>query len=205
MQAVLVNTAGGVTGGDEFELHIKAERNAHLTVTTQACERAYRAQPGETGRIRNRLRVAAGGRLRWLPQETILFDRCALDRALDVEMDDGASLLLAEPMIFGRTEMGETVRLGRFRDRIGIRRAGRALYHDAIHLDGDIDGHLGRPAVANGARAVASVIYAAHDAMQSLQTTERYGYVRPDHCRATPCRAMDAPTSWHIAGRPACG
>lgn len=153
-----------MTGGDEFDVHIKAERDAHLTVTTQACERAYRAQPGETGHIRNRLSVAAGARLSWLPQETILYDRCSLDRALHIDMDEDAILLLVEPMIFGRTEMGETVSLGSFRDRIDIRRAGQALYLDAIHLNGDIERHLSRPTVAKGARAFASVIYAAPNA-----------------------------------------
>ena len=74
LQAVLVNTAGGITGGDRFALSATAGPGTQLTLTTQAAERAYGAQPDETGRVTNRLRVSEGAQLNWLPQETILFE-----------------------------------------------------------------------------------------------------------------------------------
>ncbi|MBB97700.1 MAG: urease accessory protein [Rhodobacteraceae bacterium] len=168
LDAVLLNTGGGVTGGDRFDVAIGAGPDTHLTVTTQAAERAYKAQPQETGRLRNRLTVQAGARLDWLPQETILFDGAAVDRRLSADLAVDATLLLVEPLVFGRHAMGETLRSGRFTDRIDIRREGVPLFADRTALSGDIAAHLARPGVAAGAGAMASVVYAAADAERHL-------------------------------------
>ena len=168
LQAVLVNTAGGITGGDEFAIDARAARGATLTLTTQAAERAYRAQPGETGRLTTRLAAEAGARLHWVPQETILFDGCALERLLRVDMSADARVMLAEPLIFGRAAMGERLRTGWFRDRIEVWRGGAPLLVDAMALEGDMAGHLDRPHVADGAGAMVSLLYVAPDAAAHL-------------------------------------
>lgn len=165
---VSLNTAGGVTGGDKFSLSAQAGPGTTLTITTQACERAYKAQRGEVGEVRNRLAIAPGARLNWLPQETILFNECALNRCLSVEMTPDSTLLMVEPLVFGRAAMGESLRDAHVRDRIDIGRDGTPLYLDTMALDGDIAAHLARPFVANGAGAMASVIYIAADAMAHL-------------------------------------
>ncbi|OLS52208.1 urease accessory protein UreD [Rhodovulum sulfidophilum] len=168
LEAVLVNTAGGITGGDRFSCSLQAEAGSHLRLTTQAAERAYRAQPGETGRVANRLTVAAGARLDWLPQETILFEGCRLERSLVAELAPGARLLLVEPLVFGRALMGESLHAARFRDRIEIRREGVPLYLDALRFEGDVAAQLARPAVAEGAGALASLVLVAPDAAAHL-------------------------------------
>ncbi|MDQ2094450.1 urease accessory protein UreD [Rhodalgimonas zhirmunskyi] len=167
-QAVLVNTAGGVTGGDRFEISGRAGVGTALTLTTQAAERAYRAQPGETGKIRTRLSVEAGGRIDWLPQETILYDGSALDRALSVDLATDARFLMVEPLVFGRTAMGETLSRARFRDRIEIRRGGVPLYLDSIRMAGDLAAHLARRHIADGAGAMVSLLYVAPEAEARL-------------------------------------
>ena len=63
LQAVYLNSSGGVTGGDAFEIEARAQENAHLVMTTQAAERIYRALPGETGRVDTRLTLEPGARL----------------------------------------------------------------------------------------------------------------------------------------------
>jgi len=168
LDAILINTAGGITGGDRFSVRAAAEAGAHLRITTQAAERAYRAQPGEIGEVRNRLSVGAGARLDWLPQETILYDGSALDRRLEADLACGARLLLVEPVLFGRAAMGEVPRAARFHDRIALRRDGRPLYLDSMRLSGDIAAHLDRPAVAAGARAMASVVFVGPEAEAHL-------------------------------------
>jgi urease accessory protein len=164
LQAVLVNTAGGVTGGDSFTVAAEARPGSRLTLTTQAAERGYRAVAGQTGRIRARLRVGAGAHLLWLPQETILFDGCAIDRALSADLDAGGRLTLVEPVLFGRAAMGETLRGAAFTDRIAVCRDGAPLFIDRTVLAGDIAGQLGRPAVAAGAGAMALIVHVAPDA-----------------------------------------
>ncbi|SIO41633.1 urease accessory protein [Rhodovulum sp. ES.010] len=168
LDAVLVNTAGGITGGDRFSVEIDAGTGAHLRVTTQAAERAYRAQPGERGRMRTVLRVAPDARIDWLPQETILYERSDFDRVLAADLAPGGRLLLVEPLVFGRAAMGEALRDVVFRDRIEIRRDGVPLYLDAMRLEGDAVAHLARPAVAGAAGAMASLVFVAPEAESHL-------------------------------------
>lgn len=161
LQAVYLNSSGGVTGGDAFEIAATACAGAHLALTTQAAERVYRALPGETGRVDTKLTLEPGARLDWLPQETILFDGAALDRRLSVEMAEDARLLLCEPLIYGRAAMGERVTDLRHADRIDISRGGRLVWADRLRLTGDAAAHLADPAIAGGAQAMATVVLAA--------------------------------------------
>ena len=174
LDAVLLNTAGGVTGGDQFDFSAYAASGTTLTLTTQACERAYKAQPGEIGKIKNRLRVDAGARVNWLPQETILFNGSALSRRLKVDLTEGASLLMVEPLVFGRPAMGEDVTDLHFRDRIEIRREGVPLFLDAMAITGNARDHLAKPFIAAGAGAMALVVLVAENAeahVSALQGT----------------------------------
>src|SRR6201991_2158311 len=43
LSAVFVNTAGGIAGGDRFDIEIAAGEGAQLTLTTAAPEEGYRA------------------------------------------------------------------------------------------------------------------------------------------------------------------
>ncbi|WP_254445745.1 urease accessory protein UreD [Ruegeria arenilitoris] len=164
LDAVLLNTAGGVTGGDSFRFTGKAASGTTLTLTTQACERAYKAQPEEFGQIVNHLTVEPNARLNWLPQETILFNGSALDRRLKIELAPEAQMLMVEPLIFGRAAMGETLTDIRLRDRIEIHRQGRPVFLDAMRFSGDFHNHLARPHIANGAGAMALVVFASASA-----------------------------------------
>lgn len=168
LDAVLVNTAGGVTGGDRFDLCARAEADTVLSLTTQAAERAYRAQPGQVGQVRNRLDVAQGARLNWLPQETLLFQGCAFDRHLEVALAADARLLLCETVVFGRAAMGEVLSDGHFHDRIDIYRDGVPLFCDATRLDGEIARHLARPTIAGGAGAMTALLLVAPEAETHL-------------------------------------
>jgi len=168
LQAIVINSAGGITGGDVFALNANAEKNAMLSLTTQAAERAYRAQPGQVASVRNSVTVEPGGTLHWLPQETILYDGCALRRSLCVDLAHDASLLLVEPLVFGRAAMGEALHDANFRDRIEITRAGQPLFLDAMTLHGDVTKHLAAAHIAAGAGALATLIYVAPDAEARL-------------------------------------
>lgn len=157
--AVLVNTAGGITGGDRFSLTAEAATGAALSFTTQAAERAYRAAADQVGRVRTSLRVRAGARLNWLPQETLIFDGSALDRRLDVHLDKDASALIVEPLVFGRAAMGESVRRAKLCDRIEVTRNGTPLVLDQIRMTGNIAAQLAHPATGGGALAMANLLF----------------------------------------------
>lgn len=159
VEAVMINTAGGITGGDRFAVTAHAG-GGHLTLTTQSAERIYRAATGR-GQVSTELSIADGAALSWLPQEVILFDGGALKRRLRVEMAEGAHLLAVESVILGRAAMGERVCQGQLHDEIIINRAGRALFRDALRLEGDMHAHFARRAVGQGAAGFATVICAA--------------------------------------------
>lgn len=163
LSAVLVNTAGGIAGGDRFGIDITVGDAARLTVTTAAAEKVYRSH-GPQARIEVKLRVSSGGRLSWLPQETILFDRAAVARNFEIDIaDDAAELLMCEIVVFGRAAMGETMHQGTFIDRWRLRRGGRLIFAENIRLDGDVGAKLARPAIGKGAAAVATVLIAPVD------------------------------------------
>ena len=132
-------------------------------------ERAYGAQPGQTGRLKARLVVQDNATLHWLPQETIVYEHSALRRKLSADLAPTARFLMVEPIVFGRQAMGETLRDAEFHDRIEIRRAGQLLYLDGVKLHGDVTAHLDRPAVGNGARAMANLIWVAPEASGALE------------------------------------
>ena len=166
--AVTLNSSGGVAQGDRLATRIEAGPGTRLTVASQAAERFYRSPGGDPAVVRTGLTVAAGAALEWLPQETILFDRCALDRRLEIDLAEDGWLLAVETLVFGRALMGETVREASLRDVIRVRRAGRLLLHDAVRLEGPVQAVLDRPAAANGGRAVATLIHAAPGAPARL-------------------------------------
>ncbi|WP_254693247.1 urease accessory protein UreD [Sulfitobacter sp. SK011] len=168
-EVILLNTAGGITGGDTFSLNIEVQTGAALNITTQAAERAYRAQIDEIGRVTTDISVHDGASLNWLPQELILFDGCALRRRLRIDLKPQARLLMVEPVVFGRAAMPEFLRDVRFQDRIRITREGSPLYIDGIDLHGDATAHLARPAIAGGAGAVASVVMVSPAAAAHLK------------------------------------
>lgn len=168
--AVLLNTAGGITSGDDLLYEADIGRDVIATVTTQAAERVYRAVPGaDPARVANRIRVAPGGHVDWLPQETILFDRCAIGRSLDVTLEGDATALLLEAYIFGRTAMGESVSTLVLTDRWRVWREGRLVYADGISMQGDVARLLARGAVAGGGIAIASLVLLAPDAAARLE------------------------------------
>jgi urease accessory protein len=157
LDAVIVNTAGGMTGGDRFDIDVKVGAAARLVVTTAAAEKVYRSLGPET-EIGLRLDVGAGGTLAWLPQETILFDQVRLRRSIDVGLARNATLLLSEAVVFGRSAMGETVVQGHFTDRWRVRVDGALVFAETIRLDGLIARCLAQRAVTGGGVAVASVV-----------------------------------------------
>lgn len=167
-EVILINTAGGVTGGDAFDTHIEVRPNASLTVTTQAAERAYRAARREVGHIRTEIKVCENACLHWLPQELILFNNSAVKRQLIVDLEQTATLLLVEPIVFGRTTMNEALDQVHFSDSIAISRAGVPLYFDRLHLSDNAMAHLNRRSTANGARAMASIVYVHEGAENQL-------------------------------------
>jgi urease accessory protein len=162
LSAVLVNTAGGIAGGDRFDIDLVTGEGTRLTVTTAAAEKIYRAE-GTAAELNVTLRAEGRSHLSWLPQETILFDRVRIKRRFEIDLSEDASLLLCEIAVFGRIAMGERIRSGEFFDHWRLRRGGRLVFAENIRLDGDIGGKLASPAIAKGGVAIGMALIVPGD------------------------------------------
>ncbi|PTM57157.1 urease accessory protein UreD [Phreatobacter oligotrophus] len=169
LEAVVINTAGGITGGDRFTLDIDAGEGTRAVVTSQAAEKVYRSS-GAVGTFSTAIRVGQGASMAWLPQEAILFDGSALDRSLDITMAADSTVLAVESVVFGRLARGESVATGRLFDRWRIRRGGRLVYAEGLRFDGAVAARLDAKACAAGAIAAASLVLVAADAEQRVDT-----------------------------------
>jgi urease accessory protein len=167
-EAILLNTAGGATGGDAFHTRVLLQPGAAAVVTSQAAERIYRSGGGEA-LIENRLELGAGASLDWLPQETILFDRCRLERRLSVDLGIGATLLAVEALILGRQASGERVTRAHVVDSWRIRRDGRLVFADTLRLEGDVAGLSDGTAILGGATATALLVLVSPDSERRLE------------------------------------
>ncbi|WP_127103973.1 urease accessory protein UreD [Pararhodobacter zhoushanensis] len=160
-EVVFLNTSGGLTGGDRLSFALQTDSDT--TATTQTAERAYRASDG-TAQMSVALDITHG-RLDWLPQETILFDRSALRRHTRISLGPQAECLLLEAIVLGRAAMGETVRDFTLTDRREILRAGKPVLVEPLKMHG---GTLTGPATLQGARAFASIALVAQGAEDAL-------------------------------------
>lgn len=181
LEAVIVNSGGGVAGGDRVQLSASAGAGARLTVSTATAERIYRSL-GPATEVDVRLQAQAGATLGWLPQPTILFSGARLDRRFEVDLAADARLILAETFVFGRIASGEVMGDGLVRDRWRIRRDGRLAFAETTRLDGDLAPLLDRATVAGGARATALMVIVAPDAEDMRdRVRDALGDCRADH------------------------
>jgi urease accessory protein len=157
-EAVLINTAGGIAGGDRLECSVAALPDASIAVTTQAAEKVYRAL-NEPARIATRLKAQESAKLAWLPQETIVFNWARLHRTTEIELSSGAELLALEWLVLGRAAHGEVVVGGKISDSWRVKKDGRLIWADSFRITDEIFPHLNRKALLANGKAVATLIY----------------------------------------------
>ncbi|MFM8988266.1 MAG: urease accessory protein UreD [Alphaproteobacteria bacterium] len=165
---VLLNSAGGLVGGDSLRTEIGLGDRARALVTGQAAEKVYRSD-GPDVAIRTSLSAGRDAWLEWMPQETILFEASRLDRRLSIDLAAGARCLAGETLVFGRRARGETIARAWLRDRWEIRREGRLAWADAFALRPDEPGVLDAPFALDGAAAMATLAYCGADAPARLE------------------------------------
>jgi urease accessory protein len=186
VQAVLLTTSGGLTGGDRTRVAISVESHARATLTTQAAEKIYRALPN-TGDavVQVEMRVGDGAWAEWLAQETIVFDGSRLRRLFTAEVAATGRLLAVESIVFGRTAMGEHFNSGVLHDAWRISRAGRLIWADALRLQGDLKRLRTAPFGFGTSVACATLVYVGADASQQLSEARRLLSGCPLPCGAT--------------------
>jgi len=167
-EAVLVNTSGGVAGGDSLESSVAALPGASIAVTTQAAEKIYRALD-QSARISTHLHVGNGAKLAWLPQETILFNHARLCRRTEIEISPGSELLALECLVFGRAARGEKLTAGAIIDNWQVSENGRLRWADSFRLTDEVFSQLSRKALLSDSTAVATLVYFGSDLEEQLE------------------------------------
>jgi urease accessory protein len=157
-EAVIINTGGGVAGGDRLECSVAALPGASIAVTSQAAEKVYRALH-EPARVVTKLKAQMSAKLAWLPQETIVFNRARLHRTTEIDLFSGAQLLALEWLVLGRAARGEVVVGGNITDSWRVKRDGRLIWADSFRITDEILPHLNRRALLANCKAVATLIY----------------------------------------------
>jgi urease accessory protein len=166
-EAVMLNTAGGITGGDQLGISVVAQDCA-LVATSQTAERLYKSSTSPA-RISIQLKAQESANLHWLPQETILFDGAEIDRTIRLDMQSGCQCLIAESLVLGREAMGEVVQSCHFTDSWRLYRDGVLFHAEQLRLTGDVRDVLAASACGNAARLLTTIIYAGADAEQAAE------------------------------------
>ena len=183
-EAVLVNTSGGIAGGDRLESSVTALDNASIAVTSQAAEKVYRAIH-ESAHITTTLEARDAAKLAWLPQETIIFNGARICRRTQIEVSSGAELLALEWLVLGRAAHGEKISAGNIMDSWRVRKDGRLVWADGFRASDDMFPHLSRKALLSDCTAVATLLYFGPDLEVRLQLIRDLASSLECHCAAT--------------------
>jgi urease accessory protein len=183
-EAVLVNTAGGIAGGDRLEFSVTALANATVTVTSQAAERVYRAL-SNAALIDTRLKVHEAAKLAWLPQETIVFNGGRIRRNTDIEISAGAELLALEWLVLGRAAHGEEMVCGHISDGWQVKVDGRLIWGDRFRVVDEVFPRLRSPALLGDFRAIGTLIYFGPDVEARVQFLRDLAPQLPCDCVTT--------------------
>jgi urease accessory protein len=191
VEAVMINTSGGLTDGDALGWKFDIGNGASATITSQACERIYKATQPNPARVNANIHIGIDGYLAWLPQETILFDQSYFERKINIHLDKGAELLMVEPVVFGRAAMGEQVKTAHFKDQWRVYCDKKLAHAEYQSISGNISDTLQKTAITSGHIAMCSMLYIGKSAEQKLELVRR---VLGDHCGASLWRLEDGTT-----------
>jgi urease accessory protein len=183
-EAVLINTAGGIAGGDRLEFSVTALDNASIAVTSQAAEKIYRALD-EPARIKTTLKASNAAKLAWLPQETIVFNQARFIRETEIDLSASAEILALEWLVLGRAAHGETMRGGQITDGWRVKKDGRLVWADSFRVTDDIFPHLFRKALLSDFSVVATLLYFGPDLEERLQLVREVIQSLECQCAAT--------------------
>ncbi len=187
--AIVLHPPSGIAGGDHLEIGLTVEAGAHALLTTPGAGKWYRSAGPEASQALD-FRVAVGGCLEWLPQETIVFDGARAHMGTRVALEGDARFLGWEVLCLGRRAAGERFAHGVLDLTTRVGRDGRPLWLERGRLEGG--GHLldssaglagfsiAGTLLASGAAPAADLL-AACRAMEAAEAGARTGLtVLPD-------------------------
>ena len=188
-EAVLINTGGGIAGGDRLEYWVTAIEGASIAVTSQAAEKVYRALD-EPARITTKLKVSEAAKLAWLPQETILFNTARIYRNTEIEVSFGAEVLAVEWIVLGRSAYGEQMVNGQITDSWRVKKDGRLIWADSFRCIDETYPHLCTKALLSNCKAIGTLVYFGQDVDIRVESIRRIAPSLECCCGATLVRGV---------------
>lgn len=183
-EAVLVNTAGGIAGGDRLEFIVTALASASIAVSSQAAEKVYRALY-EPATIYTKLRAYDTAKLAWLPQETIIFNCARIRRKTEIDVSSGAEVLALEWLVMGRAAHGEVITGGHISEDWRVKKDGRLIWADGFRITDGAFAHLQTKALLSDCKAFGTLIYFGPDLETRLKSFRNIASSLECHCAAT--------------------
>jgi urease accessory protein len=183
-EAVIVNTAGGIAGGDRLESAVTVLGESSIAITSQAAEKIYRTL-NEPARIATTLTACGAARLAWLPQESICFDGARLHRQTVIEVSSEAELLVLEWLVLGRSAHGEKMLHGTIVDGWRVEKEGRLVWADIFRVTDDVFPNLHDKALLGDCSCVATLIYVGPERNARLDLSREIAASQRCHCSAT--------------------
>jgi len=129
----IVNSSGGVLGGDRLDMAIRLGPGATLSVRPQAATKVYRSDRG-TAYSGCRFTLGAGARLDYLADEIIPFAGSDYTQTTQVDIAADATMLLAEIVTAGRIARGERFAFTRLAMDLQCTSGGTLLLRDRSDL-----------------------------------------------------------------------
>ena len=103
---LLLNPSGGLVGGDRLSIDMHLGQEAHVLISTPSANRVYRSL-AETSVQEIKIRLDQGAILEWFPEHTIPFAGSRFRQSIQVQLGEGAVVLLWDGIASGRIAHGE--------------------------------------------------------------------------------------------------
>ncbi|NRP60588.1 urease accessory protein UreD [Marinobacterium sp. xm-d-564] len=154
----LLHPPGGVVAGDDLNIDLQVSKDAKVLLTTPGATKFYRSI-GPVAEVSQRLTVAHGGSLEWMPLENIFFPGTLSHIVTEVHLETGAHFIGWEINCFGRPSNEERFETGQLSSEMRIYRDGEPVLFDRFATDGTslIDSSIGLKGVSGYASMVATV------------------------------------------------
>ena len=136
--AIVLHPPSGIAGGDHLEIGVRVAAGAQALLTTPGAGKWYRSAGPEASQALD-FRVAAGGCLEWLPQETIVFDGARARMDTRVALAGGARFIGWEVLCLGRRAAGERLAHGALNLATRVERDGRPVWLERGRVEGGGD------------------------------------------------------------------
>lgn len=163
----ILNPTGGLVGGDRLTIEIDVGAGAHACLTTPSATKVYRAA-AEAAVQTVRITAAEGAIVEWMPDHTIPFPGAALRQAIDVDLAEGARLLLVDAFAAGRVARGEAWRFARLESALAIGDGHGLLFADRWVVSGG--GAWDGPGFTDGRPYFATLVLVADSGLERFHT-----------------------------------